>query len=55
VLVRQLEWIDEPQPGHYVPMKEERIPEWQVRWLAGNKRKAERIADFVKHPKPNRN
>ena len=33
VLAPQRQWIDEPEPGRYVPMKGERITEWQVRWL----------------------
>lgn len=38
VLVRQYEWIDEPTPGHLLPMKGERITEWAVWWLQGSKR-----------------
>jgi hypothetical protein len=45
VLVRQLEWINEPEPGHYVPEKQERITEWQVQWLASDKRSANSIQD----------
>jgi hypothetical protein len=52
VLVRQLEWINEPEPGHYFPMKGERITEWQTPWLAGSKRAPGSIGDFIKHPKP---
>ena len=55
VLVRQREWIDEPEPGHYVAKKEERLTEWQVRWLEGSKRTASSIAEFLKHPRPSRN
>jgi hypothetical protein len=54
VLVRQLEWIDEPETGHYVPKKSIRVAEWQVRWLAGTKRSSSSIADFLKHPRENR-
>jgi hypothetical protein len=54
VLVRQLEWINEPEPGHYVPKRGERITEWQVRWLAGDKRSANTITEFMKHPHPAR-
>jgi hypothetical protein len=55
VLVRQRQWIDEPDPGHYVPESGERITEWQVRWLSGSKRTADSIAEFMKHPRPVRN
>jgi hypothetical protein len=53
VLVRQNEWVNEPEPGHYIPEKTERIAEWQVRWLADSKRTAESIQEFMKHPRPN--
>jgi len=32
VLVRQYEWINEPEPGHYLAEKGDRITEWQVKW-----------------------
>jgi hypothetical protein len=51
VLVHQLEWIDEPERGHFIPEKGERITEWQVAWLEDNKRTAESIREFMKHPK----
>jgi hypothetical protein len=51
VLVRQLEWIDEPERGHFVPEKGERITEWQVQWLPNAKRNAQSIGDFMKNPK----
>jgi len=51
VLVRQLEWINESEHGHFIPEKEERITEWQVRWLDGNKRGPNSIRDFLKHPR----
>lgn len=52
VLVRQLEWIDEPEPGHYIPRKGVRVTEWQVKWLAGDKRKPQSIQEFIKHSRP---
>jgi hypothetical protein len=52
VLVRQTEWIDEPEPGHYVPENGNRITEWQVKWLNGGRRTPVSIAEFMKHPKP---
>lgn len=50
VLVRQFEWVDEPNRGQFVPEKGERITEWQVGWLQGNKRTATSIQEFLKHP-----
>jgi len=47
VLVLQREWIDEPEPGVYIAMDEERITEWQVQWLEGNKREADSIIEFI--------
>ncbi len=54
VLVRQRRWIDEPEPGHYIPRSGERITEWDVRWLTESKRNADSISDFMKHPRPER-
>ena len=51
VLVRQYEWVDEPERGHFVPKKVERITEWQVKWLPDSKRTTESIREFMKHPK----
>lgn len=47
VLVRQREWIDEPQPGSFIPKKGERITEWQVEWLKSDKRGQDSIAEFI--------
>ena len=52
VLVRQYEWVNEPEPSHYVAEKGNRITEWQTKWLAGNKRTPASISEFLKHPKP---
>jgi hypothetical protein len=52
VLVRQLEWIDEPEPQHYIRKKGARVTEWRVRWLSGSRRKVESIDEFLKHPRP---
>ena len=52
VLVRQREWIDEPEPGRFVPQKSERLTEWQVAWLADTKRGADSIARFLASPPP---
>jgi hypothetical protein len=51
VLVRQLEWINEPERGRFVPEKGERITEWQVRWLSNSRRTDESIREFMKNPK----
>jgi hypothetical protein len=51
VLVQQLQWIDEPERGRFIPVKEERITEWQVRWLPDNKRTPMSIEEFMKHPR----
>lgn len=47
VLVRQYEWIDEPEPGHYRAEKGNRITEWQVEWLEGSKRTPGCTKDFL--------
>ena len=39
VLVRQLEWIDEPEDGVLVHERGERITEWRVEWLESGPRK----------------
>ena len=52
VLVRQLEWISEPKPGHFIPMKEVRTTEWQAPWLVGHKRTPGSIEEFMKNPRP---
>lgn len=48
VLVRQYEWINEPEPGHYQAEKGNRITEWQVEWLEGSKRTTNSTKDFLK-------
>lgn len=50
VLVRQREWIDEPESGKFVPKKGERITEWQVRELSERKRGPDSITRFLAHP-----
>jgi hypothetical protein len=52
VLVRQIESIDEPNPGEFHAVRETRITEWQVQWLLGNKRQPNSIEDFLKNPRP---
>lgn len=55
VLVRQREWIDEPEPGHYHAEKGDRITEWQVPWLKDDKRTSTSIQNFLRNPKPIKN
>ncbi len=47
VLIRQLEWIDEPQPGVLIHKRDERIAEWLPEWLVNSKREHETIARFL--------
>lgn len=54
VLIRQLEWVDQPSRGVYIHNKGERITEWQVEWLDRGARKADDIRDFLqKHTNSN--
>lgn len=47
-LVRQLEWINEKEPGLYLHEKGERIAEWRAEDLEGRKRKKNSIPDFFR-------
>jgi hypothetical protein len=46
-LVRQREYIDEPNPGDYRHVTEERIAEWPVAFLRRPRRTANTIPDFL--------
>lgn len=46
-LVRQIEFIDEPSPGVFEWMKEERVTEWQVEWLIDSHRESDSISTFL--------
>jgi hypothetical protein len=46
-LVRQIEYIDEPNPGEYRHVKEVRITEWPVEFLRYPRRTAKTIPDFL--------
>ena len=46
-LVRQLEHINEPEPGEYVHVKGERIAEWRTEWIATSKRNPDSIVKFL--------
>ena len=50
VLVSQREWIGEPEPGKYTHEKGERVTEWRVEWLDGNKRHVYSIDMFFADP-----
>jgi len=47
-LVRQLESINEPDPGVFEHITETRITEWQPIWLMDNKRTETSIMNFLK-------
>ena len=46
-LVLQQEYIDEPEPGRYVHVKERRVTEWPVAFLRRPKRTPRTIPDFL--------
>jgi putative acetyltransferase len=47
VLIRQLEWIDEPETGVFIHMKGERIAEWLPEWLDQGARQPGEIETFI--------
>ncbi len=47
VLVRQIESINEPNPGEFEWVREERITEWQVEWLPDSHREPDSISKFL--------
>ncbi len=51
-LILQREFIDEPSPGQYVHVREERIAEWPVAFLARPRRTARTIPDFLEPDAP---
>ncbi len=46
-LVLQREFIDEPEPGRYVHIREERVAEWPVEFLSRPRRTSSTIPDFM--------
>lgn len=46
-LVLQREYIDEPEDGHYRHVREERVTEWPVAFLARPRRKPDTIPAFL--------
>jgi putative acetyltransferase len=51
-LVLQREYIDEPEPGIYVHVREERVTEWPVVFLSRPQRDARTIPDFLAEDAP---
>jgi len=51
-LIFQKEYIDEPEPGKYVHMKEERITEWPIEFLSRPRRTENTIPDFMSPEAP---
>lgn len=47
VLVKQLEWINEPESGKYTHEVGERLTEWRVEWLEGGPRTDCSIPEFL--------
>ena len=47
VLIRQLEYVDEPEPGELYHIKEERIAEWLPEWLDRGPRQEGAIEAFI--------
>jgi hypothetical protein len=46
-LVLQKEYIDEPEVGTYIHIKEDRLAEWPVEFLTRPKRNSKTIPDFM--------
>lgn len=52
VLILQREHLNEPEPGHYVHVKEERNTEWPVEFLSRPRRTERTIPDFLSPSAP---
>ena len=48
----QEEYIDEPEPGKYIHVKEQRLTEWPVEFLSRPRRTAKTITDFLSPDAP---
>ncbi len=46
-LILQREHINEPEPGHFVHVTQERLVEWPVEFLSRPRRTASTIPDFL--------
>ena len=51
-LIFQEEYIDEPEPGKYIHVKEQRLTEWQVEFLKRPRRTERTIPDFLSPDAP---
>ena len=51
-LIRQAEYIDEPEPGRFIHVKEARITEWPVVFLTRPRRDEHTIPDFLSPSAP---
>ena len=51
-LIRQDEYISEPEPGKYVHIKEVRVTEWPVAFLSRPRRTSRTIPDFLAQDAP---
>lgn len=51
-LVLQEEFIDEPEPGQYVHLKERRLTEWPVSFLSRPRRTKDTIPNFLSPDAP---
>lgn len=47
VLILQEEYINEPEPGKYIQVKERRLTEWPVEFLSRPRRNAKTIPNFI--------
>jgi hypothetical protein len=46
-LVRQYEWVDEPQPGVYQLKRGERITEWRADWLLTGRHTGQKVRELL--------
>ena len=51
-LIRQREYIEEPEPGRYLHVRRERITEWPVEFLRRPRRTSRTIPDFLSPAAP---
>jgi putative acetyltransferase len=51
-LILQEEYISEPEPGHFIHVRERRITEWQVVWLKRPRRTPQTIPAFLSPDAP---
>lgn len=51
-LVLQREYLDEPAPGEYIHVAQERVTEWPVEFLSRPRRTAQTIPDFLSPSAP---